>query len=57
MPVEDEVALQEDSEVSGVILADQIKSLDWRARRPRKLWTLPEESLQEVLAKVRVLVE
>ena len=52
-----EVALQEASEISGVILADQIKSLDWRARRARKLWTLPAESLQEVLAKVRVLVE
>ena len=52
-----EVALSEDSEVSGVILADQVKSLDWRARRARKLWTLPEEALQELLAKIRVLVE
>ena len=52
-----EVALSEDSEVSGVILADQVKSLDWRARRARKLWTLPEEALQELLAKIRVLVD
>lgn len=52
-----EVTLGEGAEVSGVILADQIKSLDWRARRARKLWTLPQESLQELLAKVRVLVE
>ena len=52
-----EVALSEESEVSGVILADQVKSLDWRARRARKLWTLPEEALQELLAKIRVLVE
>lgn len=52
-----EVALTEDSEVSGVILADQVKSLDWRARRARKLWTLPEDCLQELLAKIRVLVE
>ncbi len=52
-----EVALSEDSEVSGVILADQVKSLDWRARRARKLWTLPEDCLQELLAKIRVLIE
>jgi len=43
--------------LEGVSRADQIKSLDWRARRARKLWTLPEESVQELLAKVRVLVE
>jgi len=52
-----EVSLGEGAEVSGVILADQIKSLDWRALRARKLWTLPDEALQELLAKVRVLVE
>jgi mRNA interferase MazF len=52
-----EVALSEGSEVSGVILADQVKSLDWRARRARKLWTLPEDCLQELLAKIRVLIE
>jgi mRNA interferase MazF len=52
-----EVALSEESEVSGVILADQVESLDWRARRARKLWSLPEETLQELLAKIRVLVE
>lgn len=52
-----EVALGESAEVSGVILADQIKSLDWRARRARTLWTLPEKALQELLAKIRVLVE
>ena len=51
------MALTEDSEVSGVILADQVESLDWRARRARKLWTLPEDCLQELLAKIRVLVE
>ena len=52
-----EVALSEGSEVSGVILADQVKSLDWRARRARKLWTLPEDCLQELLGKIRVLIE
>jgi len=51
-----EVALPEDGEVTGVILADQIKSLDWRARRAERVATLPAEVLQEVLAKIRVLV-
>ena len=52
-----EVALSEESEVSGVILADQVKSLDWRARHARRLWNLPGETLQELLAKIKVLVE
>jgi len=51
-----EVSMPEGGEVTGVILADQIKSLDWRARRAERVATLPAEVLQEVLAKIRVLV-
>ena len=51
-----EVALPSGGEISGVALADQIKSLDWRARRAEQASTVPPEVVREVLAKVRVLV-
>ncbi len=51
-----EVILPEGGAVSGVVLADQMKSLDWRARRAERIGTAPGEVLREVLAKIRVLV-
>lgn len=41
--------------VEGVILADQVKSLDWRARGAERIDLLPVESISEVLHKVRTL--
>ena len=43
--------------VSGVILADQVKSLDWKARKAKRLDAVPKEVLEEVLAKILTLVE
>ena len=40
----------------GVILADQIKSLDWQARKARPIATAPPEVLEEVLAKLTALL-
>ena len=42
--------------VTGAILADQVKSLDWRARDAEQMCVLPEETLAEVLQKVWVLL-
>ncbi len=42
--------------VTGVILADQVKSLDWRARDAEQMCVLPEETMAEVLQKVWVLL-
>lgn len=42
--------------VTGVILADQIKSLDWRVRRAEYIDTLPEEVVTQVLAKLTTLL-
>ncbi len=42
--------------VSGVVLADQIKSLDWRARRAEYICSLPASTVHELLAKALVLV-
>ena len=50
-----EVACQTAS-VRGVILADQVKSLDWRARRVQKIGPAPEFVLEETLAKMKALL-
>jgi mRNA-degrading endonuclease toxin of MazEF toxin-antitoxin module len=38
------------------VLADQVKSLDWKARKAALIDTLPAEVLDEVLSKVRALL-
>ncbi|GAB4558479.1 MAG: endoribonuclease MazF [Geothermobacteraceae bacterium] len=40
----------------GVILADQIKSLDWVARKARKEARVDKSVVEEVLARVEVLL-
>jgi mRNA interferase MazF len=51
-----EVLLPEDICVEGVILSDQIKSLDWRSRSVKLICTLPPETIDEVLQKIHVLL-
>jgi mRNA interferase MazF len=51
-----EVAVPAGLGVSGVILSDQVKSLDWRARKTRFGCQLPAETFQEVAAKLRSLL-
>lgn len=52
-----EVALQGGSKISGAILADHVKSLDWDARRARRIEAVPPEVVDEVVAKVLTLLE
>ncbi|MBT9156400.1 MAG: Endoribonuclease MazF [Firmicutes bacterium] len=51
-----EVELPLDSDVTGVILADHVKSFDWQARKTRFIGVLPDEQLKEVLGKLRALL-
>ena len=51
-----EVALPADLAVSGVILSDQVKSLDWRARRAALVCRLPRDTVRDVLAKLGTLL-
>ena len=51
-----EVALPPGLKVSGVVLSDQVKSLDWRARRAQRLGHLPEAVTREILAKLHTLL-
>lgn len=52
-----EVALPEGLPVSGVILSDQVKNLDWKARNAEKACSLPKEVIVMVLQRVKVLIE
>jgi mRNA interferase MazF len=52
-----EVALPEGLPVAGVVLVDQVKSLDWRARRAELAARLPGESLGEIIGKLTALLE
>ena len=51
-----EVELPEGLKTSGVILADQIKSMDWRARDADYCCTPPEEVLLQTIGKAQVLL-
>jgi len=50
-----EVALTTAGAVSGVVLSDQLKSLDWRARRVRFECRTTPQVMWEVTEKLRVL--
>jgi len=42
--------------VTGAILADQVKSLDWRVREAELICTLPVKTVNEVLRKLGTLL-
>ena len=50
-----EVLLHPDGRISGAVLSDQIKSLDWKVRRAKFILKMPPETLAEVIAKIRAL--
>ena len=52
-----EVALPAAGSVTGVVLSDQIGSLDWRARRARFAAQAPPHTVSEVREKLAVLLE
>ncbi len=45
------------SKIQGVILCDQIRSLDWSARNAKYICTISEKLLFEVIEKFKVLIE
>jgi mRNA interferase MazF len=51
-----EVQFPAGSKASGAVLADQLKSLDWRARKAKRFAAASKEVLGEVLAKIQALV-
>jgi mRNA interferase MazF len=51
-----EVELPSTLPVRGVVLADQVKSLDWRARRTEIVSQVPEGVVSEILGKLSTLL-
>lgn len=51
-----EVVVPSRLKVSGAVLADQVKSLDWRARRAELIGRLPAPAIGEILKKAGVLL-
>jgi mRNA interferase MazF len=52
-----EVALPVAGKVTGVILADHVKNLDWNARQAEFAATAPAEVLTDVRERLRVLLD
>lgn len=52
-----EVRVPPDQPVTGVVLADQVKSLDWRVRRAEHICRLPEAVVLAVLQRLGALLD
>lgn len=51
-----EVLIPEGLDISGAILSDQVKSLDWKMRQAEFICTLPTSTLDEVMQKLGTLI-
>ena len=52
-----EVVIPGGFKVGGVILSDQVKSLDWKGRRAEYLCDLPASVLDDVVDKILALID
>ena len=52
-----EVSLPHGIQVSGVVLSDQVKNLDWKARQASFCCSVPKETIHEVLNKLGTLID
>jgi len=52
-----EVLIPDGLPVNGVVLSDQIKSLDWRARNAERACLLSKDVTVKVLQRVKALIE
>ena len=51
-----EVVIPPDLSITGAILSDQVKSLDWRTRNAELIGVLPPKTISEVLQKISLLL-
>lgn len=52
-----EVVIPAGLRIGGVILADHLKSVDWRARNAERITELPAPTLEETLEKASLLLK
>jgi len=51
-----EVTIPDGLPVAGVVLSDQVKSLDWHVRRAEQICALPRPAVTEILQKLGALL-
>ena len=51
-----EVVIPDDLKTKGIILADQVKNLNWKIRNAEYICTLPDEKFSEVISKLSTLI-
>jgi mRNA interferase MazF len=51
-----EVPVPPEMPIQGVVLADQLRSLDWQARKAERIGRLPDPVLDDVKAKIHALL-
>lgn len=51
-----EVEIPDGLAIAGVILADQVRNLDWKSRRASMICELPRATIDEVLGKLEALL-
>jgi mRNA interferase MazF len=51
-----EVTIPAGLPVAGVVLSDQVKSLDWRVRQTARICVLPHPAVTEILQKLGALL-
>ncbi len=52
-----EVPLGPDAGARGVVLSDQVKSVDWRARQARRKGAVSKDAMDQTIARVRTLLD
>lgn len=52
-----EVSIPVGLDVEGVVLADQVRCVAWRERRATFICEMPDETVEEVLQKLGILLE
>jgi mRNA interferase MazF len=52
-----EVLLPTGLAIEGVVLSDQLKSLDWRARKAKHIGRLPDDAPEEAVGKILALID
>lgn len=51
-----EVLIPDGYSVRGIVLSDQVKSLDWRVRKAEHITKLPDDVINEILGKLSTLL-
>ncbi len=52
-----EVVIPDGIEVTGAVLSDQVKCLDWKVRKAELMCTIPSDVIKQVLKKLITLIQ